>query len=81
MRIYNIHHAKTHLSRLIELAVQGEPFVIAKSGRPMVMVSALEAAEPHEMSRTGFMKGEIQVPDDFDQMGSADIEEMFGLRP
>jgi prevent-host-death family protein len=40
MRQVNIHEAKTNLSKLIERAVQGEPFVIAKSGKPMVTVSA-----------------------------------------
>jgi prevent-host-death family protein len=34
MHTVNIHEAKTHLSRLIQRAVNGEPFVIAKSGRP-----------------------------------------------
>jgi len=36
METYNIHEARTHLSRLIEHAAKGEPFVIAKSGKPMV---------------------------------------------
>ncbi|MGA8160291.1 MAG: type II toxin-antitoxin system prevent-host-death family antitoxin, partial [Acidobacteriaceae bacterium] len=38
LRTINIHEAKTHLSRLIEEAVQGEPFVIAKAGKPVVKV-------------------------------------------
>jgi prevent-host-death family protein len=43
MQTVNIHEAKTHLSRLIEKAVQGESFVIAKAGKPMVKVTALSA--------------------------------------
>ena len=78
MHTYNIHEAKTHLSRLVELAAKGEPFVIAKAGKPMVKVTALTAPEPSEMKRTGFMAGEIKVPEDFDRMGSDDIEKMFG---
>ena len=31
MRTVNIHEAKTHLSRLIEEAAKGEPFVIANN--------------------------------------------------
>lgn len=81
MRVYNIHWAKTHLSRLVEMAVNGEPFVIAKGGKPMVKVTAFEAGEQRPASRMGFMKGEIMVPDDFDRMGSDEIEQMFGLRP
>ncbi len=38
MRIVNIHEAKTQLSRLIELAVAGEPFIIAKAGKPLVKI-------------------------------------------
>lgn len=80
MKTVNIHEAKTHLSRLIDRAAKGEPFVIAKAGKPMVKVTAVEAEAPRAR-RTGFLKGHIKVPDDFDRMGSKEIEEMFGLRP
>lgn len=40
MRTVNIHEAKTHLSRLVDQAVKGEPFVIAKAGKPLVKVVA-----------------------------------------
>ena len=39
MRIVNIHEAKTHLTRLIERAAAGEPFVIAHCAR-LRMLSA-----------------------------------------
>jgi prevent-host-death family protein len=73
MKTYNIHHAKTHLSRLVELAARGEPFVIAKAGRPLVKVVAIEAVEPSRPKRIGFLAGEIQVPDDFDSMGAEEL--------
>jgi prevent-host-death family protein len=69
MRTINIHQAKTHLSWLIERAVQGEPFVIAKAGKPMVKVTAIGVPEPLAMRRTGFLSGQIHVPDDFNQIG------------
>jgi prevent-host-death family protein len=78
MKTINIHEAKTHLSRLVERAAKGEPFVIAKAGKPMVKVVALSAPGPGEQRRLGFMKGQIRVPRDFDRMGAADIEKMFG---
>jgi prevent-host-death family protein len=78
MLIVNIHEAKTHLSRLVERAAKGEPFVIAKAGKPLVKVTALEAPTAGQVRRLGFMSGEIAVPDDFDRMGSAEIEELFG---
>ena len=57
---------------------KGEPFVIAKSGKPLVKVVALEAPSPSETRRLGFMAGQIAVPDDFDSMGGAEIERLFG---
>jgi len=78
MQTVNIHEAKTQLSRLVEQAAQGEPFVIAKAGKPLVKVMALNAPEAGQRRRLGFMAGQIAVPDDFDRMGSAEIERLFG---
>jgi prevent-host-death family protein len=72
----NIHEAKTHLSRLVDQAVKGEAFVIAKAGKPLVKVAALDS--PAAAQRLGFMAGEITVPDDFDRMGEAEIAALFG---
>ncbi len=77
MQTYNIHDAKTQLSRLVEQAAQGEPFIIAKAGKPMVKVIALNAPEPTQIKRFGFMAGQIQVPNDFDQMGEKEIIKIF----
>lgn len=70
MRTVNIHQAKTHLSWLINRAVQGEPFIIAKAGKPMVRVTAIEVQDELAIQRTGFLIGQIAVPDDFNQIGS-----------
>jgi prevent-host-death family protein len=78
VKTINIHEAKTHLSRLVEQAAAGEPFVIAKAGKPLVKVTALAAPESGERKRLGFLNGQITTPDDFDRMGSAAIERMFG---
>lgn len=77
MRIVNIHEAKTHLSKLVDEAVQGEPFIIAKAGRPLVKVTSLEAPVGNQVRRTGFLAGQIRVPEDFDHMGSSEIEDLF----
>ena len=77
MQTFNIHEAKTQLSRLVELAAKGESFVIAKAGKPMVKVMALNAPEPSQMKRFGFLAGQIIVPDDFDTMGAEEIRAMF----
>jgi prevent-host-death family protein len=78
MRTVNIHEAKTHLSRLVDQAAKGEPFVIAKAGKPLVRVTALDAPSGGQVQRLGFMIGQILVPDDFDRMGSAEIAHLFG---
>jgi len=77
MQTINIHEAKTHLSRLVEQAAAGESFIIAKAGRPMVKISALDPAEALPARRLGFMSGEISVPDDFDRIASEEITNLF----
>lgn len=78
MQTINIHEAKTNLSRLIEKAVSGEPFIIAKAGKPLVKVSRLDAVYATQAKRLGFLSGQISVPDDFDRMGAEVIEQLFG---
>lgn len=80
MDIINIHEAKTHLSRLVELAAKGEPFIIAKDGKPLVKVIAIDAPLSEGKRRLGFMEGLIAVPADFDRMGEEEIEPLFGDR-
>jgi prevent-host-death family protein len=77
MQTFNIHEAKTHLSRLVEQAAKGESFVIAKAGKPLVKVIALNAPDPAQVKRRGFLAGQITVPADFDRMGGDEIERMF----
>jgi prevent-host-death family protein len=72
----NIHEAKTHLSKLIEKAAAGEPFIIAKAGKPMVTVVPFNPAQNHRQ-RVGFLKGQIKIPADFDRLGGQEIQDMF----
>ncbi|HXH94567.1 MAG TPA: type II toxin-antitoxin system prevent-host-death family antitoxin [Thermoanaerobaculia bacterium] len=73
----NIHEAKTQLSKLVDQAANGEPFIIAKAGKPLVKVVALDA--PTAPRRLDFMAGQIAVPEDFDRMGQEEIETLFGI--
>jgi len=75
MEQINIHAAKTQLSALVQRAAAGEPFIIAKAGSPLVVVSPYKARE--SLPRIGFMKGQISIPDDFNRMGEGEISEMF----
>ena len=74
--IFNIHEAKTHLSRLVDQAAKGREFVIAKAGKPMVRVVPIEALPA---SRTlGFLAGQGIISADLKATFTDDIEAMFG---
>ena len=81
MQTVNIHHAKTHLSRLVEMAANGEPFIIAKAGKPMVKVEAVqvtvEAAPARK--RFGFLpsSGPILTREEFKAIAAEEIVEGF----
>lgn len=77
MTFINIHEAKTHLSRLVDQAAKGESFVIAKAGKPVAKVTAVDT--PEKTRRLGFMQGQIKVPDDFDRMAADEIAGLFGI--
>jgi len=64
VKTFNIHEAKTHLSRLLKRVATGEEVVIAKSGRP---VARLVPVGPSKGERVlGSQKGKFVVPEDFD---------------
>jgi prevent-host-death family protein len=60
---YNMHEAKTHLSRLAERAAQGEEIVIARNGHALARLVPIEARKPR---RLGLWKGQVWVGEDFD---------------
>ena len=78
METVNMHQAKTQLSQLVDKAAKGEPFIIAKAGKPVARVSAIDSPSPGSERRLGFLKGQITVPEDFDRMGEIEIATMFG---
>jgi prevent-host-death family protein len=77
MRTVNMHEAKTHLSRLVDLAANGEPFIIARAGKPLVKVVAIEAAPKPARPRIGMLVGKGKIPDDIKAFAREEIEEMF----
>ena len=79
MQTVNIHNAKTNLSRLVDRAAKGEPFIIAKAGKPLVKVVPIDQPAATQIKRLGFMAGQFSVPDDFDRMGEDEIEQLFGV--
>jgi prevent-host-death family protein len=77
IRVLTIDEARMQLSKLIDQAARREPFMIARRGRSLVKVTAIEVPNPAKVRRLGFMQGQIAVPEDFDRMGSFDIECVF----
>jgi prevent-host-death family protein len=60
---YNVHEAKTHLSRLLDRVAEGEEIVIAKSGRPVAKLVRVNL----EPRKPGRLKGRIHIAPDFDE--------------
>lgn len=85
MKTVNMHEAKTHLSRLVEAATKGEPFVIARAGKPLVRVEAVEPVEaPRPETREekekrlfGFMRGRIEWDPEVDRQLDEEIRAEF----
>lgn len=62
----NIHEAKTHLSRLIQRAADGEEIIIAKAGAPLVKL--VPYCEEKVVRKPGRWKGRVVIHDDFDEL-------------
>jgi prevent-host-death family protein len=80
MRTINIHQAKTHLSRLVDEAEQGDSFIIAKAGKPKVQVIRLDTPAVPAKRRLGGLEGMYTIPDDFDEIDKQldkEVEELM----
>jgi len=65
MPIYNIHEAKSQLSKLIDAMEQGETVIIAKAGKPVAVLRPLRAATAKRVR--GLLKGQINLGPEFDE--------------
>lgn len=80
MRTFNIHEAKTHLSRLVDEVEQGRGFIICKAGKPKAKVVPIDAVDGVAGKRIGFMKGAYTIPENYweiDRELDKEIEELF----
>jgi prevent-host-death family protein len=74
---FNMHAAKSQLSKLVQRASLGETILIASSGQPLARLMPLESDPDAIPSRLGFLAGRVQIPDDFDQFAAAEIAADF----
>ena len=63
----------TRLSKLVEMAKNGEDVVIARNGKPQVRLTAIE---PEGKDWFGMDAGKVWIADDFDELPD-DIMEMM----
>lgn len=77
METVNMHEAKTHLSRLVHRASQGETILIARSGRAVARLMPLAVEDEGTPTRLGFLSGQVSSPDDFDTMAADEIAAGF----
>lgn len=75
--VVNVHEAKTHLSKLLQRVADGETIILAKSGKPVAKVVPIDAPSLKPSERIGFLDGAFDIPDDFDTLGSAEIDALF----
>lgn len=73
----NMHEAKTHLSRLVERAANGEEVIIAKAGKPLVKLVPVEPVTVDTSKRLGGLEGRFVIPEDVKGFMREEIEEMF----
>ncbi len=77
MTQYNLHSAKTHLSRLVNQAISGEEIIIARGDKPLVKLVPLE--RPPEGRVFGGLKGQGHVDDSFfDPLPNEELEAWGG---
>ena len=70
----NISEAKAHLSKLIDRVYHGEKVVIAKNNLP---IADLVPHRPGGKRKLGFLKGELDVPDQVFFDVDEEIENLF----
>jgi prevent-host-death family protein len=71
---YNMHEAKTQLSKLAERASHGEEIVIARNGTPVARLMPVAERKPRKL---GLWKGRVVIGDDFDDPLPDDIQAAF----
>lgn len=76
-RQYNVHEAKTHLSRILELVESGDEVVISRAGRPVARLVPIHRGA-HRASY-GSLRGKVRIHEDFDELPD-DIADAFGAR-
>ncbi len=76
-RQYNVHEAKTHLSRILEQVESGDEVVISRAGRPVARLVPIHRGA--HLASYGSLRGRLDIAEDFDELPE-DIADAFGMR-
>jgi prevent-host-death family protein len=76
MPTYNIHEAKSQLSKLIDAMEHGERVIIARAGKPVAMLGPLPTTPPQRVR--GVLKGQLKLGPEFDEPLPPELLESFG---
>ena len=60
----NVSEAKTNLSKLIDMVYHGQKVVIAKNNTPLV---DMVIHQPSGKRKLGLLRGELSIPDNFNE--------------
>lgn len=72
---YNVHEAKTHLSRLLDQVAAGDEVVIAKAGVPVARL--VPVVVPLDQRPLGTEQGRVFIAEDFDAPLPADVLDSY----
>ncbi len=75
MPMFNIHKAKTHLSRLVEDVAAGKEVIIAKDGQPAARLVPIEVQKA--VRKPGYLRGKVRIASDFDAVLPASVLKGF----
>lgn len=75
MKIFNIHEAKTHFSKIITQVEIGEEIIIAKAGKPVAKLIPIREKPKSRISGTA--KAKITLTEDFESPLPEDFVQEF----
>ncbi|HEX2071667.1 MAG TPA: type II toxin-antitoxin system prevent-host-death family antitoxin [Thermoleophilaceae bacterium] len=78
MAYVGMHQAKTHLSQLVERALEGEEIVLTRRGEPAVRLVPEQPAGGFA-SLEGVWRGRVRIAEDFDELPD-DLAESLGTK-
>lgn len=77
---FNIHDAKTNLSRIIDRVEHGEEIIISRAGHPVAKVIPLRRSV--DRTGRGSLRGKLVLTQDWDSAEvNAAIADEFGVAP